>query len=91
MTALRRIRLPIRLRWAIAGGFAGYALARVTAADRLPAIGIPAASLLPFTPQAAASAWLCALLLGDERASAVTAAAAAGLTAVLVPRAVGRG
>ena len=90
MTALRRTRLPTRLSWVIAGVFAGYALARVTGADRLRTIGIPAASLFPFTPQAAASAWLCALLLGDERASAVTAAAAAGLTAVLVPRAAAR-
>lgn len=90
MTAQRHIRLPRRLSWAVAGGFAGYALARVAAADRLRLIGIPAASLLPFTPQAAGAAWLCALLLGDERASAVTAAAAAGLTSVLVPRAVAR-
>ena len=90
MTAERKIRLPRRLTWAVAGGFAGYALARLTAADRLRLIGIPAASLLPFTPQTAAAAWLCALVLGDERASSVTAAAAAGLTAVLVPRAVAR-
>lgn len=90
MTAQHHIRLPRRLSWAVAGGFAGYALARVAAADRLRLIGIPAASLLPFTPQAAAAAWLCALLLADERASAVTAAAAAGLTSVLVPRAVAR-
>jgi endonuclease/exonuclease/phosphatase family metal-dependent hydrolase len=90
MTAQRHIRVPRRLSWAVAGGFAGYALARMTAADRLRLIGIPAASLLPFTPQAAAAAWLCSLLLGDERASAVTAAAAAGLTAALVPRVVAR-
>lgn len=91
MTARRRIRLPERLSWAVAGGFAGYALARVAAADRLRLIGIPAASLLPFTPQAAVAAWLCALLLDDERASALTAAAAASLTAVVVPRVVARG
>lgn len=90
MTVQRHIRLPRRLSWAVAGGFAGYTLARVAAADRLRWIGLPAASLLPFTPQAAAAAWLCAFLLGDERASAVTAAAAAGLTSVLVPRAVAR-
>ena len=53
-------------------------------------INIPAATTLPFAPQAAAAAWLCALLLRDERASAVTAAAAAGLTAALVPRAIAR-
>lgn len=82
--------MPRGLSWAVASGFAGYALARLAAADRLRLIGIPAASLLPFTPQAAAAAWLCAFLLGDERASAVTATAAAGLTAVLMPRAVAR-
>ena len=90
MTAQRYIRLPRRLRWAVAVGFAGYALARVTGADRLRLIGIPAATLLPFTPQAAAAAWACTFLLGDERACAVTAAAAASLTAALVPRAVAR-
>ena len=90
MTVHRRIRLPKGLSWAVAGGFAGYALARVAAADRLRLIGIPAASLLPFTPQAAAAACLCAFLLEDERACAVTATAAAGLAAVLVPRAVAR-
>jgi endonuclease/exonuclease/phosphatase family metal-dependent hydrolase len=74
----------------VAGGFAGYALARTTAADRLRLIGIPGASLLPFTPQVAAAAWLCALLLGDERATTVTAAAAASLTATLVPRTIAR-
>jgi len=90
VTAERHIRLPRRLSWAVAGGFAGYALARLTAADRLPLIGIPGATLLPFTPQAAAAAWACALLLGDERTSAVTTAAAVGLTAALVPRAIAR-
>lgn len=53
-------------------------------------ISIPAATTLPFAPQAAAAAWLCALSLRDERACAVTAAAAAGLTATLVPRAIAR-
>jgi endonuclease/exonuclease/phosphatase (EEP) superfamily protein YafD len=62
----------------------------MTAADRIRLIGIPGATLLPFTPQAAVAAWACALLLGDERASAVTAAAATGLTAALVPRAIAR-
>lgn len=90
MTAEPRISWSRRLSWAVAGGLAGYALARVLGADRLRLIGIPAASLLPFTPQATVGAWLCALSLGDERARAVTAAAAAGLTTALVPRAVAR-
>lgn len=87
MTAQPGIRSPARwLSWAVAGGFAGYALGRVAAADRRRLIGIPAASLLPFTPQAAAAAWLCASLLADEPAATVTAASAATLTAVVVPR-----
>jgi endonuclease/exonuclease/phosphatase (EEP) superfamily protein YafD len=60
------------------------------AADRFRLIGVPATSLLPFTPQAAVAAWLAALVLADERASVVTAAAAAGLTAMVAPRAVAR-
>jgi len=90
VTSERRVRLRRRLSLAVAGGFAGYALTRATAADRIRLISIPAATTLPFTPQAAAAAWLCALLLRDERASAVTAAAAASLTAALVPRAIAR-
>ncbi len=60
------------------------------AADRSALIGVPATSLLPFTPQAAVAAWLSALLLADERASVVTATAAAALTAVVGPRVVAR-
>lgn len=74
----------------MAGGFAGFALARLAAADRFALIGIPATSLLPFTPQVAVAAWLAALLLADKRASAATATVAASLTSVLVPRVVAR-
>jgi endonuclease/exonuclease/phosphatase family metal-dependent hydrolase len=62
----------------------------MTAADRLPLASVPAASLLAFTPQAAAASWMCAPPLTDEGARAVTVAAAACLTAAVAPRAVAR-
>jgi endonuclease/exonuclease/phosphatase family metal-dependent hydrolase len=58
--------------------------------DRLAQIDVPAAALLPFVPQATAMAWIGALLLRDRRACSVTAAAAAGLTAAILPRAFAR-
>ncbi len=79
-----------RLEWAVAGGFAAWALARVTAADRLPPPDAQAVALFSFTPQAAAAAWACALLCHDKRASALSAAAAGVLTAVIAPRGIGR-
>jgi endonuclease/exonuclease/phosphatase family metal-dependent hydrolase len=75
------------LSWLVAGGFVGWAALRVAGADRLPAIGAPAAVVLPFTPQAAAAGWLSALILRDNPAAGVTAAAAAVLTAAVGPRA----
>ncbi len=71
---------------AVAAGFGGLAVVRLAAADRQRTIGIPAASLLPFTPQAAAAAWVATLLLRDDRARVATAAAAAALTTALVSR-----
>jgi endonuclease/exonuclease/phosphatase family metal-dependent hydrolase len=79
-----------RLSIALAAGFTSWALVRATAADRLPAIDAPAADFLPFTPQAAAAAWISALLIRHKRASAATALAAAALTAMLAPRAIPR-
>jgi endonuclease/exonuclease/phosphatase (EEP) superfamily protein YafD len=73
---------------ALAAGFAGWALARLAGADELLSIGAPAAALLPFTPQAAAGAWLTALLVKDKRASALAAVAATALTVAIVPRAI---
>ncbi len=71
---------------ALAAGFAGWALVRLAGADDMPALGAPAAALLPFTPQVAAAAWLTAL-----RGADVFALAAAGaLTAMIGPRAVPR-
>jgi endonuclease/exonuclease/phosphatase (EEP) superfamily protein YafD len=80
--------MPTRcLDWAVAAGAAGWALARVTGADRLPTADAPAVAALAFTPQVAAGAWLTALLLRDERAAALTALAAGAMTAVVAPRA----
>lgn len=79
-----------RLEWAVAGGFAGWALARVAAADRLWPVDSQAVASLSFTPQVAAGAWLGALLLRDSRAAAVAAVAAGTMTAVVAPRGIAR-
>jgi endonuclease/exonuclease/phosphatase (EEP) superfamily protein YafD len=76
-----------RLDWAVAAGTAGWALARVTAADRLRPTDAQIVAALAFTPQVAAGAWLAALLLRDDRAATTAAVAAGAMTAVLAPRA----
>ncbi len=83
-------RLGSSVGWAVPAGFGALALLRLTAADRWPATDTPAASLLPFTPQFAAAAWLAAALQRDRRASAATAITAVALTAALAPRAIPR-
>jgi endonuclease/exonuclease/phosphatase family metal-dependent hydrolase len=82
--------LSRRLEWTVAGGLAGCAVARLTAADRHRVLERPAAPLLSFTPQAAAGAWLGALLLRGRGPSATAALAGAALTAAVAPRAVRR-
>jgi endonuclease/exonuclease/phosphatase family metal-dependent hydrolase len=76
--------------WAAAVCFGAWAIGRLTGADRLRAIGAPAAALVPFTPQMTAAAWAGALLARDQRARTVSALAAATLTATLVPRTIAR-
>jgi endonuclease/exonuclease/phosphatase family metal-dependent hydrolase len=81
------------ISWAVAGGLAAWAVARVTAADRVDRIAGPVTALLSFTPQAAAIAPLAALGLGvsGRKGPAVTAAlAAAALGAVTGARATRR-
>jgi endonuclease/exonuclease/phosphatase (EEP) superfamily protein YafD len=81
------------ISWAVAGGFAAWAVARVTGADRVHRVDAPVTALLSFTPQVAAAAPLAALGLGvaKRRGPAVTAAlAAAALLAVIGPRAARR-
>jgi endonuclease/exonuclease/phosphatase (EEP) superfamily protein YafD len=86
-------RVLTGISWAVAGGLAAWAAARVTAADRVRRIEAPVAPLLSFTPQAAAVAPAVALALGLGRRkgpAATAALAAAALTVVVRPRAARR-
>jgi endonuclease/exonuclease/phosphatase family metal-dependent hydrolase len=86
-------RLGSGTPWAVAGGLAVWAAARVTGADRVDRVDAPVTALLSFTPAAAAAAPLAALGLGvtRRRGPAVTAAlAAAALVAVTAPRVIRR-
>ena len=88
-----RPRLGSVMSWAVAGGLAAWAVARLTEADRMDRIEAPAAILLPFTPQAAAAAPLAALALavaGRRKPAVIAALAAAALLAVTAPRAIPR-
>jgi endonuclease/exonuclease/phosphatase (EEP) superfamily protein YafD len=76
-----------RLDWAVAAGTIGWALARVTAADRLRPTDAQVVAAIAFTPQVAAGAWLAAILLRDDRAAAAAAVAAGAMTAIIAPRA----
>jgi endonuclease/exonuclease/phosphatase (EEP) superfamily protein YafD len=75
-----------RLEWAVAGGLAGWAAARLAGADRFRWVEAWAVPLLSFTPQAAVGAWAGALLLRSRGASATAALAGAALTAAVTPR-----
>jgi endonuclease/exonuclease/phosphatase (EEP) superfamily protein YafD len=79
--------------WVVAGGFAGWAAARLAAADRVRRTGIPAVPLLAVTPQVAAAApWAAlGLRLARRRGPAATAAlAAAALGLAVRPRGIPR-
>jgi endonuclease/exonuclease/phosphatase (EEP) superfamily protein YafD len=78
------------LEWAVAGGLAGWAAARLAGADRLRPLEEGAVPVLSFTPQAAAGAWLAALLLRGPGPSATAAAAGAALTAAVAQRGIPR-
>ena len=82
-------RIATGISWAVAGGLATWAAARVTAADRVRRIEAPVAPLLSFTPLVAAAAPAATLTLGlaRRRGPAATAAlAAAALAVVMRPR-----
>jgi len=86
-------RIATGISWAVAGGLAAWAAARVTAADRVRRIEGPVAPLLSFTPLAAAAAPEATLTLGlaRRRGPAATAAlATAALAVVMRPRAARR-
>ena len=79
-----------RLEWAIAGCTAGWAVARLTAADRFRPLEQVAVPLLALTPQATVAAVLAALLLRGKGPSATAGLAGAALAAVVAPRAIPR-
>jgi endonuclease/exonuclease/phosphatase family metal-dependent hydrolase len=74
------------LEWAVAGGLAGWAAARLAGADRVRCAEAWTVPLLSFTPQVAAAAWASALLIRGTRASATAALAGAALTVAVAPR-----
>jgi endonuclease/exonuclease/phosphatase (EEP) superfamily protein YafD len=78
------------LEWALAGGLAGWAAARLTGADRVVATQALVVPVLSFTPQAAAGAWASLLVVRGRGGRTAAALAGAALTATLVPRAVPR-
>jgi endonuclease/exonuclease/phosphatase family metal-dependent hydrolase len=78
--------LSRQLEWAVAGGLAASAAARLAGADRLRPLDAGTVPLLSFTPQAAAGAWLGALLLRGRGAGTTAALAGAALTVVMAPR-----
>jgi endonuclease/exonuclease/phosphatase family metal-dependent hydrolase len=79
--------------WVVAGGFAGWAAARLAAADRVRRTEFPVVPLLSVTPQVAAAApWAAlGLRLARRRGPAATAAlAAAALGLAVRPRGIPR-
>src|SRR6266567_763646 len=82
-----------RISRAGAGALVGWAIVRLTGADRSPGLEAPAAPLLSFTPYVAAAAPLGALAArrtGRNGVAAAIALAGAALAAVVLPRAVRR-
>jgi endonuclease/exonuclease/phosphatase (EEP) superfamily protein YafD len=79
-----------RLEWAVAGCVAGWAVARLTAADRFRAVEQVAVPLVALTPQAIVAAGLAAVLLRGRGPSATAALAGAAMAAVVAPRAIPR-
>jgi endonuclease/exonuclease/phosphatase (EEP) superfamily protein YafD len=78
------------MEWAVAGCAAGWALARLIAADRFRVVEQVAVPLVALTPQATVAAGLAALLLRRRGPSAMAALAGAALAAVVAPRAIPR-
>jgi len=80
------------LAWPPAAAAGTYALLRITGADRLPGLGFPLAGLMSLTTYAAAVAPVTILigaLLRRRNAAIVAVLATAGLTAAVLPRAIG--
>jgi endonuclease/exonuclease/phosphatase (EEP) superfamily protein YafD len=79
-----------RLEWTVAGCIAGWAVARLAAADRFRPLERLAVPMMSLTPHAAAGAGLAALMLRRTGPSVAAAAAAGAMTALVVPRAIPR-
>jgi endonuclease/exonuclease/phosphatase (EEP) superfamily protein YafD len=78
------------LEWTVAGCIAGWAVARLVAADRFRPLERLAVPMMSLTPHAAAGAGLAALMLRRTGPSVTAAAAAAAMAAVVAPRAIPR-
>jgi endonuclease/exonuclease/phosphatase family metal-dependent hydrolase len=81
------------ISWVVAGGFAGWAAARIFAVDRVRRAETLAVPFLSFTPQVAAAAPWAALglrLAGRRGPAATAAVAAAALAAVVRSRKIPR-
>jgi len=76
-----------RISWLAAACAAGWAGARLAAADRDRRIEAPVAPLLSFTPQVTAAALLSPLVLRRKGPAATTVLAGIALAAVVAPRA----
>ncbi len=79
-----------RLEWTVAGCIAGWAVARLTAADRFRPLERAAVPLMSLTPHAAAGAGLAALMLRRKGPSVTAALAAVAMAAVVAPRMISR-
>jgi endonuclease/exonuclease/phosphatase (EEP) superfamily protein YafD len=79
-----------RFEWTVAGCIAGWAAARLAAADRFRPLERAAVPLMSLTPHAAAAAGLAALALRRRGPSVLAGAAAAAMAAVVIPRAIAR-
>jgi len=60
-----------RISWLVAGGLAGYGVARLAAADRDRRLEAPMAPLMAVTPHVAAAALLGSLLLRRRGLAAI--------------------
>lgn len=82
-----------KVSWAVAGGLAGWTVARASGADRVRAAQSAAVPLISFTPQVAQAAPWAALglrLAGRRGPAAVVSLAAAGLGLLVRPRRITR-
>jgi endonuclease/exonuclease/phosphatase (EEP) superfamily protein YafD len=79
-----------RLEWAVAGGVAGWAAARLAGADRIRPLDRVTVPLVALTPYAAAGAGLAALMLRRGGPRATAAVAATALAGLVVPRSIPR-